>query len=441
MLFKFNTLIRRDYKDDYSPYSFSFDMSQDVDNYPDIIGNISHGTYAPFLMISILRRIAEMGTLGTDEEYEDGDYGLPLNVKSASLIIEDGIEKFGLKYINDDHTHLMLICNDQEIKIRYDFMVEDSDCSSAKIHCGVAAHLKCPTICDYLANKLVIFKMHTHGVEASDEASATLDSLYDDQETTKLFDTYTRGLSLVLAMSKKYDILLINQRESGDIEDNESFEWLYDAILRYKDEYGFKNRFVELNFIRDKDFEVSARYEGESSNEKNSFIDRLKKIHSMMTDNDESEGPIAIPVEDCDDPNEIKAKIKAALEAKGFGMLTNTDNLADQIMSARSSNNGNSGIYFGTISTDPDSDNNTHGISLSAKDINYFLNELHNTNKPHALIKATLAKIKENKGLQDVSDGIILDILKTAILEYADPEIMASLDNFKPDDNDNEEDE
>ena len=100
-------------------------------------------------------------------------------------------------------------------------------------------------------------------------------------------------------------------------------------------------------------------------------------------------------------------------------------------------NQSKGGIYFGSLTANDDGTiNKPDGISLSAEDINYFVNELHNTDRPHALIKATLAKIRENPGCKYVSVGILLHILKEAIIEYADPEIMSSLDNFKPDEED-----
>ena len=446
MLFKFNALMRRDYKDDYSPYSFSFDMSQDISQYPDTIGNISHGMYYVFTrFLSMMKKIAEVKDVQSeDEEYDENNYGLPLHFKSCSLEIEDGIEKLGLYYINDEHNVLTLLCNDQAIKIRYDLIVESED-KSTKVNCGIMARIKCPNICEYLANRLVIFMMSDRNIQMNeDKQSKTLDEIYDRKSLDEIRDHYSSGLSIVFEMTKDFDAILINCRKSGAIEDASSYEWIYDRIDEYKSTYGFKNRFVDLNFIRDTDFEVSAHNfdEEEDPFERTNMIKHLQKLHDMIVNSDSDDpeaitsGATAIHLEEDDSPDDIKAKIKATLDAKGIGMLVNSDELADKIMDARESQ-GKGGIYFGSLTANSDGTiNKPDGISLSSEDINYFVNELHNTDRPHALIKATLDKIRENPGLKYVSDEILLQILKEAIIEYADPEIMANLDNFKPDEED-----
>ena len=446
MLFKFNALMRRDYKDDYTPYGFSFDMSQDISQYPDTIGNISHGMYYVFTrFISIMKKIAEVkDAQSEDEEYDPNNYGLPLHFKSCSLDIEDGIEKLGLYYINDEHSVLTLLCNDQAVKIRYDLIVESED-KSTRINCGIMARIKCPNICEYLANQLVIFMMVDRNIQANeDKQNKTLDEIYDRKSLDEIREHYSSGLGIVFEMTKDFDVVLINCRKSGNIEDAASYEWLYDRIDEYKNTYGFKNRFVDLNFIRDPDFEVSVNNfdEEEDPFEHRNLLKHLQELHDMIVNSDSddpetiAEGATAIPLEEDDSPDDIKAKIKAALDAKGIGRLVSSDELADKIMEARE-NQSKGGIYFGSLTANDDGTiNKPDGISLSAEDINYFVNELHNTDRPHALIKATLAKIRENPGCKYVSDGILLHILKEAIIEYADPEIMSSLDNFKPDEED-----
>ena len=444
MLFKVNALMRRDYKDDYSPYSFSFDMSQDISQYPDIIGNISHGMYYTFIsFLSMMKKIAEVKDIRDGEEYDEEDYGLPLYFKSCSLEIEDGTEKLGLYYINDEYRVLTLLCNDQAVKIRYDLIVESED-KSTQVHCGIMARIKCPNICEYLDNQLVIFTVKNRDVRVNDKQSAVLDDIYDRESFAELRDHYNPGLSVVLEMTKDFDVILINCRKSGDVEDPYTYEWICDRIDVYKSTYGIKNRLVSLNFIRDPDFNVSAHnfIEEMNSVERASILKNLQELHDMIvnSDSDDSEtigeGVTAIPLEEDDSPDDIKAKIKAALDAKGIGRLVSSDELADKIMDARE-NQSKGGIYFGSLTANTDGTiNKPDGISLSAEDINYFINELHNTDRPHALIKATLAKIRENPGCKYVSDEILLHILKEAIIEYADPEIMSNLDNFKPDEED-----
>ena len=444
MLFKFNALMRRDYKDDYSPYSFSFDMSQDISQYPDTIGNISHGMYHVFTsFLSMMKRIAEVKDMRDDTEYDENNYGLPLYFKSCSLEIEDGIEKLGLYYLNETHTTLTLLCNDQATRIRYDFIVESDD-KSAQIHCGVVARIKCPNICDYLANRLVVFMMADRNVQSNEKQNEIMDNIYDSDSYTKIRDFYSPGLSVVLEMTKTYDVILINCRKSGDIEDASTYEWICDHIDAYKSTYKFKNRFTNLNFIRDPDFDVSAHNfdEEEDPFERTDMLKRLKELHDMIINSDSddpetiSEGVTAIPLDVGDTSDDIRAKIKEALDAKGFGKILDSDAIVDKIMEAKE-NKSPGGIYFGSISASPDGEiSRPDGISLSAENINYFINELHNTDRPHALIKATLDKIRENPGLKNVSDELLISILKEAIIEYADPEIMSSLDNFKPDEED-----
>lgn len=445
MLFKFNALMRRDYKDDYSPYSFSFDMSQDISQYPDTIGNISHSMYYTFYhFISLMKKIAGMSDMrDDDEEYDEDDYGLPLYFKSCSLEIEDGIEKLGLYYLNETHTTLTLLCNDQAIRIRYDLTIESED-KSAQIHCGVMARVKCPNICEYLDNQLVVFMMKNRDVRSNDKQTKTMEKIYDSKSIDELRDHYSSGLGVVLEMTKEYDVILVNCRKSGDIEDASTYEWLYDRINEYKNTYGFNNRFANLNFIRDPDFNVSASSFDEEENpfERTNTLMRLKELHDMIVNSNSddsdiiSEGVTAIPLDEGDTPDDVRAKIKEALDAKGFGKILDSDAIVDKIMEAKENQNPG-GIYFGSISAGPDGEiSRPDGISLSAENINYFINELHNTDRPHALIKATLDKIRENPGLKYVSDGLLLSILKEAIIEYADPEIMSSLDNFKPDEED-----
>ena len=460
MLFKFNALMRRDYKDDYSPYSFSFDMSQDASQYPDTIGNISHGMYITFCnFISIVKKIAEVRYVrDEDEEYDDSKCGLPLSFKNCSIEIEDGIEKLGLYYINDEHKVLTLLCNDQAVKIRYDLIVESED-KSTQVHCGIMARVKCPNICDYLANHLALFMMADRNVQASDKQHEILDEIYDSKSFDEIKEHYSSGLAIVLEMTKTYDVILINCRTSGDIEDPSTYEWLYDRITEYKDKYGFKNRFVNLNFIRDDDFNVSCKFiEEDNPFDKNMLkrlmelygsvmkedtLKRLIGLHDTIVNSDSDDpddmeigGATAIPLEEGDTPDDIRAKIKAALDARGIGSIVSSDELADKIMEARE-NQSSGGIYFGSVTASSDGTIGVpDGISLSAEDINYFVNELHNTDKPHALIRATLDKIRENPGLKNVSDELLISILKEAIIEYADPEIMSSLDNFKPDEED-----
>ena len=169
------------------------------------------------------------------------------------------------------------------------------------------------------------------------------------------------------------------------------------------------------------------------------MIEKLKELHDMIVNSDSDDpetisgGVTAIPLEEGDTPDDVRAKIKEALDAKGFGKILDSDTIVDKIMEARE-NQSTGGVYFGSISAGPDGEiSRPNGISLSAENINYFINELHNTDRPHALIKATLNKIRENPGLKDVSDELLISILKEAIIEYADPEIMSNLDNFKPD--------
>ena len=441
MLFKVNALMRRDYKDDYSPYSFSFDMGQDISQYPDIVGNISHGMYFAFnAFISMLKKIAEVKDMRDEDEYEYDSYGLPLHFKSFSVEIEDGIEKLGLYYLNESHTTLTLLCNDQATRIRYDLIVESDD-KSAQIHCGVMARIKCPNICEYLANQLVIFMMPDRNVQTSSKQGEYMDALYDDDTSIEwLKERYSTGLSIVLSMNKKYDVILINCRKSGNVEDDSTFEWLEDKLDEFKNTYGFANRFVNLNFIYDDDFSRSCKYNQEGSPmARTQMIEKLKELHDMIVNSDSDDpetisgGVTAIPLEEGDTPDDVRAKIKEALDAKGFGKILDSDTIVDKIMEARE-NQSTGGVYFGSISAGPDGEiSRPNGISLSAENINYFINELHNTDRPHALIKATLNKIRENPGLKDVSDELLISILKEAIIEYADPEIMSNLDNFKPD--------
>ena len=441
MLFKVNALMRRDYKDDYSPYSFSFDMGQDISQYPDIIGNISHGMYFSFCsFISILKRIAEVKDIRDDEEYEYEDYGLPLYFKSFEVDVEDGIEKFGIHYINDDHTYLTMVCNDTTIKIRYDLIV-DSDDKSTQIHSGVMARIKCPNICDYLANQLMVFMMPDRNVQSSEKQGRDMEKIYDEEILENLKEEkYSSGLGIVLAMNTKYDIILCNCRKSGDVKDDSTFEWMVDKLDEFKNKYGFTHRFVNLNFIYDEDFSRSTQYKEEDSPmNRTKMLEKLRNLRDMIINSDddsEIEGVTAIPLEDNDSDDDIRDKIKEALDAKGIGKLVDSDTIVNKIMEARE-NQSTGGVYFGSISTGPNGEiSKPDGISLSAEAINYFINELGKTDKPHALIKATLDKIRENPGLKDVSDELLIAILKEAIIEYADPEIMASLDNFEIDEED-----
>ena len=444
MLFKFNALMRRDYKDDYSPYSFSFDMSQDISQYPDIIGNISHGMYTVFepLMI-MLKRIAEMKRIdvGDDDEYDDDDYGFPLHFKSCSLEVEDGIEKLGLHYINDDHQHLTLKCNDNSIKICYN-LITASDDESARINAGVIARIKCPNICDYIANQLVFFAMTNRNFIGTEAQTDYLDTLYDDKLVKSLSEEYSKGLSIVLRMSKKYDVILLNCRNSGDIEDDSTFEWLEDKLHQYADLYKFKNRFTELNFIYDDDFGASCGYFMESSpTARSKMIGELQNLHDLIINGNANEEIIANPIEistaDCETSDDIKDKIKDALKEQGLDSLFDTDSIAQQIADVKeqTKNDKKGGVFFGSIGASSDGEVSApEGFRLTAEDINYFINELSNTDKPHTLIKATIDKIKETyPSMKEIPDFVIVNILKEAILDNADPEILTNLDNFKPD--------